>query len=162
VAIQSSSIIVFLPKRIKLPGKPRMLKLFSRIALFGAMFIALSVARARAAELVMFEEAGCAWCETFNREIAPIYPKTDEGARAPLRRVDILREVPPDLAFIDVERLTPLFVLVDKGREIGRIRGYPGEDNFWGLLGALIKKLDESGTSGERAQLIEKNLRAVD
>jgi hypothetical protein len=139
-----------------------MLKLFSHIALFGALFIALSAARARATELVMFEEAGCAWCETFNREIAPIYPKTDEGARAPLRRVDISRAVPPDLAFIDVERLTPLFVLVDKGREIGRIRGYPGEDNFWGLLGALIKKLDESGTVGERAQLIEKNLRALD
>lgn len=126
------------------------------------MFIALSIARAHAAELVMFEEAGCAWCETFNREIAPIYPKTDEGGRAPLRRVDISRAVPPDLAFIDVERLTPLFVLVDRGREIGRIRGYPGEDNFWGLLGVLIKKLDGLGTSGERAQLIEKNLRALD
>ena len=42
--------------------------------------------------------------------------------------------------------LTPLFVLVDNGREIGRIRGYPGEDNFWGLLGALIKKLNAGGT----------------
>ena len=41
-----------------------------------------------------------------------------------------------------MERLTPLFVLVDRGREIGRIRGYPGEDHFWGLLGVLMKKLD--------------------
>ena len=49
---------------------------------------------------------------------------------------------PADLAFIEVERLTPLFVLVEKGREIGRIRGYPGEDHFWGLLDALIEKLD--------------------
>jgi hypothetical protein len=54
------------------------------------------------------------------------------------------------LSFVAVERLAPLFVLVDKGREVGRIRGYPGEDHFWGLLGALIEKLDADGTSRER------------
>jgi hypothetical protein len=41
-----------------------------------------------------------------------------------------------------VERMTPVFVLVDGGREIGRIRGYPGEDHFWGLLGELMARLD--------------------
>ena len=106
------------------------------------MFMALSAANARAAELVMFEQAGCVWCAAFDREIAPIYGKTDEGKRAPLRRVDTDRALPPDLAFVQNERLTPLFVLVDKGREIGRIRGYPGEDHFWGLLGVLIKQID--------------------
>ena len=126
------------------------------------MFIALSLSTARAAELVMFERAGCAWCEAFDREIAPIYGKTEEGLRAPLRRVDTARPVPPDLAFIETERLTPLFVLVDGGREIGRIRGYPGEDFFWGLLGALVKKLDVSATGDERTQLIGNALRAND
>lgn len=126
------------------------------------MFIALSLSNARAAELVMFEQAGCAWCEAFDREIAPIYGKTEEGLRAPLRRVDTSLGAPPDLAFIETERLTPLFVLVDRGREIGRIRGYPGEDHFWGLLGVLMKKLDASGTAGERAQLFEKIVRAND
>ena len=126
------------------------------------MFIALSLSNARAAELVMFEQAGCAWCEAFDREIAPIYGKTEEGLRALLRRVDTAQGLPPDLAFIETERLTPLFVLVDRGREIGRIRGYPGEDHFWGLLGVLMKKLDAPGTGGERAQLFEKIVRAND
>jgi thioredoxin-related protein len=125
-----------------LASKPAYLQFISRIALIGAMFMALSAVDARAAELVMFEQAGCEWCAAFDREIAPVYDKTDEGRRVPLRRVDILQKPPQDLSFIDVEKLTPLFVLVDDGREIGRIRGYPGEDNFWGLLGALIKKLD--------------------
>jgi thioredoxin-related protein len=147
---------------VKLASKSQALKYFSCGALFGAMFIASSLSNARAAELVMFEQAGCAWCEAFDREIAPVYGKTQEGARAPLRRVNIIQAVPSDLAFIDVERLTPLFVLVDNGHEIGRIRGYPGEDHFWGLLGGLIKKLDESGTGAERAQLFEKTLRATD
>jgi hypothetical protein len=147
---------------MKLASKRHISEFFSRAALFGAMFVALSISNARAAELVMFEQAGCAWCEAFDREIAPIYGKTEEGQRAPLRRVDSSRAVPPDLAFIETERLTPLFVLVDRGREIGRIRGYPGEDHFWGLLGVLMKKLGAPGTGGERAQLFEKIVRATD
>ena len=126
------------------------------------MFLALTVSNARAAELVMFEQAGCAWCEAFDRDIAPIYGKTEEGQRAPLRRVNIAENRPPDLTFIETERLTPLFVLVDRGREIGRIRGYPGEDHFWGLLGVLMKKLDAPGTGGERALLFKKIVRAND
>src|SRR5664279_6180496 len=147
---------------MKLASKRPIAEFFSRSVLFGAMFIALSLSNARAAELVMFEQAGCAWCEAFDREIAPIYGKTEEGQRAPLRRVDIAQNLPPDLAFLETERLAPLFVLVDRGREIGRIRGYPGEDHFWGLLGVLMKKLDAPGTGGERAQLLEKIVRVND
>jgi hypothetical protein len=120
-------------------------KFFTGAVLLCGMFIALPAVSAYAAELVMFEQAGCVWCDAFDREIAPVYGKTDEGQRAPLRRLDIDRPLPPDLTFIQGERLTPLFVLVDKGREIGRIRGYPGDDHFWGLLGVLVKKLDAAG-----------------
>jgi thioredoxin-related protein len=126
------------------------------------MFVALSLSSARAAELIVFEQAGCEWCEVFNREIAPVYGKTDEGSRAPLRHVDTALQLPPDLAFIEPERLTPLFVLIDRGREIGRIRGYPGEESFWGLLGVLLKKLDTSEAGSGRAQLLEKTLLAND
>lgn len=127
----------------------------------GATLIALSTVNAHAVELVMFEQAGCVWCAAFDREIAPIYDKTDEGRRAPLRRVDIMGPVPHDLSFVDVERLTPLFVLVDNGREIGRIRGYPGKDNFWGLLGALIKKLDAPAGEPARTMNTTKALHAA-
>src|SRR6267154_1099353 len=99
-------------------------------------------ASAHAAELIMFEQKGCVWCQRFDREIAPAYDKTDEGQRAPLRRVDIAKPPPADLAFAKRERFTPVFVLVDNGREFGRIRGYPGDTFFWGLLANLIEKLD--------------------
>ncbi len=89
----------------------------------------------------MLEEDGCEWCEIWNTEIAPIYPKTTEGKRAPLRRIDMHSKLPSDLAFLNKGSYTPTFILVDGGREIGRIRGYPGEDFFWGLLGVLMKKL---------------------
>ena len=133
-------------------------KFFSRIVLVAAISVFAALPSARAAELIMFEQTGCVWCETFDREIAPIYPKTVEGQRAPLRRVNIDHTLPSDLAFLETERLAPLFVLVEKGQEIGRIRGYPGEDP---LLGVLIKKLDAAGTGEERGQLIEKPLHAA-
>jgi hypothetical protein len=112
------------------------------VVLLLAAALAITALPARAAELVLFENAYCPWCAAFHHDIGAIYPKTDEGKRAPLRRVDTDKPIPPDLAFIERERLTPLFVLIDQGREIGRIRGYPGEDHFWGLLGMLLKKLD--------------------
>lgn len=94
-------------------------------------------------QLVMYEEDGCGWCKAWTEDIGPIYPKTEEGKRAPLRRVDIHRERPVDLQEIQGTRFTPTFVLVAEGREVGRINGYPGEDFFWGLLGNLIEKYDD-------------------
>src|SRR5262249_22563407 len=101
---------------------------------------------ASAAELVMFSRVGCPYCAQFDSEIAPIYEKSDEGKVAPLRRVDIYAPIPPDLAAVTVERITPVFLLVDKGRAIGRIRGYPGEDNCWGLLAGMLGDLARTDT----------------
>ena len=94
--------------------------LAAAVALAAAL---LTAPAASAAELVMFERAGCPYCAQFDREIGPIYDKTDEGKAAPLRRVDIHAPIPPDLSAVTVERITPVFVLVDHGREIGRTRG---------------------------------------
>lgn len=101
---------------------------------------------AAAAELIMFEAAGCPYCARWNREIAPIYPKTEEGRRAPLRRVDIAGPRPPELAGIPNIVYTPTFVLLDDGKEVGRIVGYSGDEIFWSLLSELFAKLDR----GER------------
>ncbi|HZD91191.1 MAG TPA: transcriptional regulator [Pseudolabrys sp.] len=138
----------------------RFVELSSLLTLAGVMFVALTVLPARAAELVMFEQVGCPWCARFDRDVAPAYEKSDEGRRAPLRRVDIDKPLPPDLAFVQVERLTPLFVLVDKGREIGRIRGYPGEESFWMQLTVLFQKLESKGPSNNRARILEKTMHA--
>ncbi|HEX3708671.1 MAG TPA: thioredoxin [Pseudolabrys sp.] len=141
-------------------SKSLSLKFLSSAIVIGATFIL--AANARAAQLVMFEQAGCEWCAAFDKQIAPIYAKTEEGLRAPLRRVDIDRPVPPDLAFVQIERITPLFVLVDKGREIGRIRGYPGPESFWTQLSMLFDNLNAVGTAGERTQVFEKQFHAFD
>jgi len=111
------------------------------------LILSLALTPAHSAELVMFEQKGCVWCQKFDREIAPAYGKTAEGTRAPLRRLDIAQPVPAELAFVTRERFTPVFVLIDGGREIGRIRGYPGDIFFWGLLANLIERLDRGETA---------------
>lgn len=92
----------------------------------------------------MFEQAGCHWCAQWHADIGPIYPKTAESKVAPIRLVDIHAQIPEDLKGIVVERFTPTFVLVENGAEIGRIRGYPGDEFFWFLLDELIAKLKQS------------------
>lgn len=116
----------------------------SPILRLAAVLFALLSTPLAAAELIMLEQPGCVWCARFNAEIAPAYAKTEEGRRAPLRRVDITGEWPADLEGIPSERFTPTFILVEDGREIGRMRGYPGDEFFWYLLGDLIGKMDRT------------------
>jgi hypothetical protein len=106
-----------------------------------SLLTVLSQSPATAAELVMFESPGCEYCELWDSEIGSFYAETSEGKALPLRRVRIHDEWPKDLTFIRLIQFTPTFVVVDRGREIGRITGYPGEDFFWGYLGEIRKKL---------------------
>ena len=119
-------------------------RLFALILLAQTLF---AMAPAKSAELIMLEEDGCPWCELWDNEIGVVYHKTAEGRKAPLRRVNIHAPLPDDLHFLVKGGYTPTFILVDNRREIGRIRGYPGEDFFWWLLGKLLDKLP--ATSGK-------------
>ena len=108
---------------------------------FAAGAFLLMAGAVQAAELVMLHQPGCAWCLRFEAEIGEAYPKTSQAAIAPLRRVDITKEWPADLAAVTSERFTPSFVLVHEGREISRMRGYAGDQFFWFLLDEMIAKL---------------------
>ncbi len=93
---------------------------------------------APAAELVMFERAGCVWCARWDRDVGTVYARTPEGRMAPLRRVDVGAGRVDEPGLAAPVRYTPTFVLIDRGREVGRITGYIGDDAFWGLLGKML------------------------
>lgn len=113
-------------------------------------------------ELLMFESATCEWCDLWRAEIGPVYPKTEEAKIAPLRPVSIHAPRPDDLKAIKGIVYTPTFVLWDGEREIGRILGYGGEIQFWGLLGALLKKLkDRTAAPAETLPADRKRLRGT-
>jgi hypothetical protein len=108
------------------------------LALAGLLILAAPAARAD--ELVMFERAGCGWCERWHSEVGQVYPKSAESARAPLRVVSLDRNRPTDLKTLGPIRYTPTFVVMACGEEKGRITGYPGEAQFWGLLDRILER----------------------
>lgn len=111
------------------------------IVLLVATVMLLAGARAEAATLLMLERPGCMYCARFDAEIAPAWPNTEEGRRAPLRRVDLTAPWPEDLGGVARDVVTPTFVLIEDGREVDRLRGYPGDGFFWHLVGKMLAKL---------------------
>lgn len=122
---------------------------FSLLAAFLALFLGASIARAQnaggaseidlataPAALVMISDPGCPYCARWEREVAPGYEASEDGKIAPLVRR--FRHA-PDIAFIQRVVYSPTFVMLVRGREVGRIVGYGGADLFWMQLAALME-----------------------
>ena len=118
--------------------------MLAKLSLGAALAVAASLlsSPSRAAELVMFERGGCVWCQRWNRDVGPVYDKAVEAKRLPLRRIDLDRQRADGIKLSEPVRYTPTFVVVENGREVGRITGYINDDSFWGLLGALAARLE--------------------
>jgi hypothetical protein len=123
------------------------------MAIIRSLFIALAaltstaalppaaMAQTAAVELVMYRRAGCPYCAQWDREVGPVYPKTEVGRALPLRLADLDQPSDQKIFLASPVRYTPTFVLVADRREIVRLEGYPGEDFFWGFLDSHFKRL---------------------
>ncbi len=108
-------------------------------ALAGLGLLLLFALPAAAVELVMVEQAGCIYCARWDKQIAPIYSKTAEGAFAPLRRVDI-RAVEDTVEVARRVVFTPTFLVVEDGVEKARLEGYAGDEFFWPMLDEMLRQ----------------------
>jgi hypothetical protein len=114
-------------------------------------------ASASAAELVMYRRDGCPWCARWDREIGPIYPRTELSRRAPLRMVDLDGDRDRSVELRSPVIYTPTFVLVEAGREVARLEGHPGEDFFWGLIEQMVARLPAPKREGTSAPRLDRN-----
>lgn len=103
------------------------------------MMLGASSTLAQAAELVMTNLKSCSYCVRFNREMAPAYERSEIGRAIPLRRIDP-RRWPADLAAVERTPYTPVFILVEEGREVGRFMGYAGPGHFKRKLSDLLAR----------------------
>jgi hypothetical protein len=113
------------------------------IRLVVALSLALTVLPApavSAAELVFVEVMGCTYCIRFNRQMAQKYQVSDTGKAVPLRRVNLRKRWPADLNQVDRPPYTPVFILVEDGREVGRFNGYTNPQRFNRDLRRLLRK----------------------
>ena len=95
-----------------------------RLQAFIAILIlsALCASAASTFELVMFRRDGCPWCAAWDRELGPIYGKTEIGQRVPIRSVDASRLDGMKITLKSPVRFPPTFVLLDADQElIGKI-----------------------------------------
>ena len=95
-----------------------------------------------AAELVFVEVKSCVYCIRFNKQMAGPYEASETGRKVPLRRVNLMERWPADLKAVDRPPYTPVFILVEDGREVGRFNGYVNARQFNRDLRRL---LDASG-----------------
>ena len=106
-----------------------------------SMFLPLS-AQASDRKLVMFGSQSCVYCQVFNREVAPGYHKSLYARRAPLREINIDRHGTGGYALRGgAITVTPTFVMFKRGREVARIRGYPGKKNFYRMVNQILTKV---------------------
>ncbi|HMO08366.1 MAG TPA: thioredoxin family protein [Paracoccaceae bacterium] len=112
------------------------------------VILALAVLPARAAadlRLAMFELDGCPFCRAWNAEVGGAWPLSPEGQAAPLWRMNIRAPLPEGLALAEPVRVSPTFVLLRDGAEVGRITGYSDAGFFWGLASQMIEKAQADG-----------------
>jgi hypothetical protein len=123
-----------------------MFRLITQLLCVLILCLAAVVAHAQSIQLLMLERHDCPWCRAWHREIGPGYPHSDEGKRAPLRRVDLAEAWPADLPKL-AAYYTPTFLLLVCNREIGRLVGYQGPDFFYPALAQLLVPLKSEAAS---------------
>lgn len=129
---------------------PPAFALWCAAMVWALLWAAAAPALAGETRLLMFDSPACPWCAAWEAEVGPGYPLSPEGRIAPLERIRLGTQ-PEGVTLAAPPRVTPTFVLVHDGAEVGRIEGYPGADFFWPMLGRLLGRLPEGGAAGGAA-----------
>lgn len=85
--------------------------------------------------LLMVDDPACVYCRKWMREVSQGYQASAEGRAFPLVRRN---RGHADLAVFQGVIYTPTFLVLAKGREVGRIVGYTGADFFWADVERII------------------------
>lgn len=103
----------------------------------------LSAARGSSVELLVFEHRDCVYCRVFRADTLPRYKESENAVKAPIRFVSIEHTSTDNLKLNGAIQMVPTFVLMQDGREVGRIAGYWAPDNFFKMLSNLMLRTDD-------------------
>ncbi|TXB70096.1 SoxS protein [Paracoccus aurantiacus] len=101
-----------------------------------------SIAEAARLQLLVAYDRGCGEYSRWQQEVGATYPASAEGRTAPLLPVAIDGAWPDGLALASRPRLSPTFVLLRDGFELGRIEGYRGANEFRAALDQMLGRAD--------------------
>lgn len=93
-------------------------------------------------EILVFEKAGCRYCEVFRADIAKRYKDLPQASKMPMRFVDVEKVDIGALGLRDGLKLVPTAVVMRDGAEVDRIQGLTSAQNFLLLLQHIAGPLD--------------------
>ncbi len=126
---------------------------FVHLALFLVLATSCLVPAAADAEenfqLLYIYSPDCGACMQFDRDIAPIYPKTDEAERLPITKIlftDWQAGSEPLTQCVSAPVVgTPTFIELRNCMELDRITGYSDAELFWLGLRRMINRIESGG-----------------
>jgi thioredoxin-related protein len=92
----------------------------------------------RPLELLVVEISNCLYCGLFRRDVAPTYKASERGRSVPMRFIDINAPDVDRLALLSPIDSVPTVLVVENGREVGRIAGYVGPEIFFHSLNRIL------------------------
>jgi len=91
-------------------------------------------------QMLMITSSSCPWCEAFEDEVGVGYNNSEEAKYFPIHRHDFFEKMPDSYSDIEPAVMTPTFIFIRDGAELGRIIGYPGSELFWWRLSEFTPK----------------------
>lgn len=96
-----------------------------------------------AIEIIVLEAPGCIYCDLFRSDVKPVYDASPTARAAPLRFLDLNDEAADKLDLTGGPvNIVPTFVVMKDNREVARIPGYLGQENFFRVLHSLLPGLE--------------------
>ena len=127
---------MWLPLRTEGVGAARIVAALVLVALAMA-WPAAAGERSTAVELIMVDDPACRFCQKWNEAVGRGYAKSPEGKVAPLKRVP---RGAPEIEGLATVIYTPTFLVMDGGKELGRISGYSGPSYFYEDLRDILTR----------------------
>ncbi len=89
-------------------------------------------------ELVVLEVENCIYCGLFRRDALPMYQASVRAQKVPIRFLDLNDKAADDLGLDGPVTVVPTVVLMKGNREVGRVPGYIGPENFFHAVNHMI------------------------
>lgn len=94
-------------------------------------------------ELLVLEIQGCTFCPLVKTHIQPAYERTPHARDMPMRYVDVTTQDETRLGLNRPIDTVPTIVLMRDGREVDRVSGFVGPENFLKVLTHMLGQIDD-------------------
>ena len=90
-------------------------------------------------ELVVVETPTCAYCRSFRQNLLPAYAASSRAKDTPIRFLNYKEVAKSGISLLQPISIVPTVLVIDDGREIGRIPGLTGQDLFFKSIQHILR-----------------------